>query len=40
LATGYARAGEKALARQNFKKAIELLPDEGSFKEELKKVSP
>jgi tetratricopeptide (TPR) repeat protein len=38
LATGYARAGNKELARRYFRKAIELLPDEKHFREELKKV--
>jgi CubicO group peptidase (beta-lactamase class C family) len=37
LATGYARSGDKVLARQYFKKAIELLPQEASFREELNK---
>ena len=38
LAGAYARAGANALARQHFQKAIELLPEEEEFKEELKKV--
>lgn len=38
LATAHAKSGDKVLARQHFKKAIELLPDEGSFKEELNKL--
>ncbi|MEX1238171.1 MAG: serine hydrolase [Cyclobacteriaceae bacterium] len=39
LAGAYAKAGSKALARQHFQRAIELLPEEESFKEELKKVA-
>lgn len=38
LATGYAKSGDIVSARQYLKKAIELLPEEGSFKEELKKL--
>jgi len=38
LATAYAKAGDKALARRYFRKAVELLPNEKHFKEELKKV--
>lgn len=38
LATGVARSGDKTLARQYYKKAIELLPEEPSFKEELEKL--
>jgi tetratricopeptide (TPR) repeat protein len=38
LATGVARSGDKALARQYYRKAIELLPEEESFKEELKNL--
>jgi CubicO group peptidase (beta-lactamase class C family) len=38
LAGAYAKAGSHALARQHFQKAIELLPAEEYFKEELKKV--
>ena len=38
LATAYAKSGDKALARQYFKKAIGLLPEEGSFKDELEKL--
>ena len=38
LATGYAKSGDKKSARQYFKKAIEQLPDEESFKEELNKL--
>lgn len=38
LATGYARKGTKELAREYFKKAITLMPEETYFKEELEKV--
>lgn len=38
LARAYARAGANALARQYFQKAIELMPEEEAFKEELRKV--
>jgi CubicO group peptidase (beta-lactamase class C family) len=38
LATGYATSGNKVMARKHFKKAIELLPDEVSFKKELDKL--
>lgn len=38
LATGVARSGDKTLAKQYYKKAIELLPEEQSFKDELKKL--
>jgi tetratricopeptide (TPR) repeat protein len=38
LAGAYAKTGANALARQHFQKAIELLPEEQSFKDELKKV--
>ena len=38
LATAYARSGDTGLARQYFERAIELSPDESSFKEELNKL--
>jgi CubicO group peptidase (beta-lactamase class C family) len=38
LATVHAKSGDKVLARLHFKKAIELSPDERSFKEELNKL--
>jgi CubicO group peptidase (beta-lactamase class C family) len=38
LATGYAKSGNKELARHHYRKAIELLPNEKHFKEELKKL--
>jgi tetratricopeptide (TPR) repeat protein len=38
LATGYAQSGDNILARQYFEKAIQLLPDEPSFKEELSRL--
>jgi Flp pilus assembly protein TadD len=38
LGVAYARAGNKDLAWSNLKKAIELVPKEEYFKEELKKL--
>jgi CubicO group peptidase (beta-lactamase class C family) len=38
LATGYAEAGQRDLARQHFQKAIELQPEEQHFRDELRKV--
>lgn len=38
LATGYAKSGDKVSARKYFKKAIELLPEEESFKQELNQL--
>ncbi|HEY0741070.1 MAG TPA: serine hydrolase, partial [Chryseosolibacter sp.] len=39
LATGYAEAGDKESARQNFRKAIQLDPQEQSFKDDLANLS-
>jgi CubicO group peptidase (beta-lactamase class C family) len=38
LATGYAKANQKDLARIHFRKAIELLPNETSFKKSLEEI--
>ncbi len=38
MAKGYATSGDSVSARQQLKKAIEISPQEGSFKEELKKL--
>lgn len=39
LATGYAESGDKESARQHFQKAIELQPEEQSFKDDLAKLA-